>query len=101
VVRQAERMDEREFVNHLGELQRAAMKGSLRPEQTSDATLSFSSMARWNVSRHIPVLPPFTSIMVAHTAAVDGVAFLGASYDHRLLTGFDVVHFLTSLSTPT
>jgi pyruvate dehydrogenase E2 component (dihydrolipoamide acetyltransferase) len=100
VVRQADRMYEPEFVSHLGELQRAAIKRSLKPEQTSDATLSFSSMARWNVSRHIPLLAPFTSIIVAHTAAVNGIAFLGATYDHRLLTGFDVAQVLTSLSTP-
>jgi len=100
VVRNAEQMDELDFVKQLGELQRAAMKRSLTPEQTSDATLSFSSMARWSVSRHIPVLPPFTSLIVAHTAPVNGVAALGATYDHRLLTGFDVVHFLTALSTP-
>lgn len=100
VVRESERMDEPEFVSHLGELQRAAMKRTLKPEQTSDATISFSSMARWNVSRHIPVLSPFTSMMVAHTAAANGTAFLGATYDHRLLTGFDVVQALLSLSTP-
>jgi pyruvate/2-oxoglutarate dehydrogenase complex dihydrolipoamide acyltransferase (E2) component len=100
VVRDAEQLDEPEFVKRLGELQRAAMKRSLTPEQTSDATLSFSSMARWSVSRHIPVLPPFTSLIVAHTAPLNGVAVLGATYDHRLLTGFDVVHFLTALSTP-
>ena len=100
VVRQADQMDEQEFVNRLGELQRAALKRSLKPEQTSDATLSFSSMARWNISRHVPLLAPFTSMIVAHTAPVNGVAFLGATYDHRLLTGFDVVQALTSLSTP-
>ena len=100
VVREAEKMDEPEFVSRLGELQRSAMKRTLKPEQTSDATLSFSSMARWNVSRHIPILSPFTSLMVAHTAASNGTAILGATYDHRLLTGFDVVQALMSLSTP-
>jgi pyruvate/2-oxoglutarate dehydrogenase complex dihydrolipoamide acyltransferase (E2) component len=100
VVRESEKMDEPEFVSQLGELQRAAMKRTLKPEQTSDATLSFSSMARWNVSRHIPILSPFTSMMVAHTASSNGSAILGATYDHRLLTGFDVVQALMSLSTP-
>jgi hypothetical protein len=57
-------------------------------------------MARWNVSRHIPILSPFTSMMVAHTASSNGSAILGATYDHRLLTGFDVVQALMSLSTP-
>ena len=89
-------MPESEFVEELGRLQRAAMKHSLKPEQTSDATIGFSSMARWNVTRHIPVLLPRTGLMVAHCAAS-----LGATYDHRLLTGFDVVQVLRALSLPT
>ena len=95
VVREADRMPESEFVEELGRLQRAAMKHSLKPEQTSDATIGFSSMARWNVTRHIPVLLPHTGLMVAHCAAS-----LGATYDHRLLTGFDVVQVLRALSLP-
>jgi hypothetical protein len=39
-------------------------------------------------------------MMVAHTASSNGSAILGATYDHRLLTGFDVVQALMSLSTP-
>ncbi len=100
VVKAAERMDARDFVRELGALQLAAMRHSLAPEQMADATVSFSSMARWNVSRHMPVLPPHTALIVAHTAASNGVAHLGATYDHRLLTGFDVVRVLQSLAKP-
>jgi len=95
VVREAGRMEEADFVNELGKLQRAAMKHSLTIEQTSGATIGFTSMARWNVTRHIPVLLPETALMVAHSAAT-----LGATYDHRLLTGFDVVQVLRALSSP-
>lgn len=95
VVREAGRMEEADFVNELGKLQRAAMKHSLTIEQTSGATIGFTSMARWNVTRHIPVMLPETSLMVAHS-----VATLGATYDHRLLTGFDVVQVLRALSSP-
>ena len=39
---------------------------------------SFSSMARWNVSRHVPILPPYTSLIVAHAAPKGaGTAVLG------------------------
>jgi pyruvate/2-oxoglutarate dehydrogenase complex dihydrolipoamide acyltransferase (E2) component len=95
----AERMDALEFVRELGSLQLAAMRHSLSAEQTSNATLSFSSMARWGVSRHVPVLPPHSSMIVAHTATAT-VARLGATYDHRLLTGYDVARVLQTLAAP-
>jgi pyruvate dehydrogenase E2 component (dihydrolipoamide acetyltransferase) len=100
VVKNAGRMNEQEFVRELNGLQLSAMRHSLTPEQTSDATVCFSSMARWNVSRHMPLLPPNTALIVAHTAPVNGVAYLGATYDHRLLTGFDVVRALQELISP-
>ncbi len=100
VVRDAAAKSENEFVNELSELQRAAIKGVLKAEQTSDPTIAFTSMARWNVTRHIPVLAPQTSLIVAHSAKVNGFTQLGASYDHRLLTGFDVVQVLQALSSP-
>ena len=84
-----------------GEVQRHAMAHKLPPSEASGATLSFSSMARWNVSRHIPILPPQTSLIVAHAAPKSaGRAVLGATYDHRLLTGFDVAQVLQALSRP-
>jgi pyruvate dehydrogenase E2 component (dihydrolipoamide acetyltransferase) len=97
VVKGAQRLDAQGFVRELGALQLAAMRHTLSAEQTSGATVSFSSMARWNVTRHVPVLPPHTSLIVAHTAAAGGVARLGATYDHRLLTGFDVAKVLRAL----
>lgn len=100
VVRDAAGKSVEEFVRELGELQRAAMKHALKPEQTAGPTIGFTSMARWKVSRHIPILAPYTSLMVAHSHAADGAASLGASYDHRLLTGFDVAQVLKELSAP-
>lgn len=100
VVKDAAQMEEKDFVRELSGLQLAALRHNLTPDQTSNATVSFSSMARWNVSRHIPVLPPQTALIVAHTAPQNGFAHLGATYDHRLLTGFDVVRVLQTLSSP-
>jgi pyruvate/2-oxoglutarate dehydrogenase complex dihydrolipoamide acyltransferase (E2) component len=77
------------------------MAHKLRPDEATGATLSFSSMSRWNVSRHIPILPPQTSLIVAHAAPKKaGHSVLGASYDHRLLSGFDVLQVLQALSRP-
>ena len=65
VVQDAQLMDEREFVREISGLQLSAMRHALTPEQTSGATGSFSSMARWNVCRHVPILPPHTSLCVS------------------------------------
>jgi pyruvate/2-oxoglutarate dehydrogenase complex dihydrolipoamide acyltransferase (E2) component len=101
VVRDAHQMDATRFIDAMGTLQRNAMAHKLRASETSGATLAFSSMARWKVSRHIPILPPFTSLMVAHAAPRDtGKAVLGASYDHRLLSGFDVTQVLQAMIKP-
>jgi pyruvate/2-oxoglutarate dehydrogenase complex dihydrolipoamide acyltransferase (E2) component len=100
VVRQAEAMDMLPFVQKLGELQRSAMRDALRPEDVSGATVGFSSMARWGVTRHVPVLLPHSALMAAHAAPVGGAASLGATYDHRLLHGADAVRVLQALASP-
>jgi pyruvate/2-oxoglutarate dehydrogenase complex dihydrolipoamide acyltransferase (E2) component len=101
VVHDAQEMSAGRFIDALGEVQRHAMVHKLRPAESSGATLAFSSMARWNINRHIPVLPPFTSLVVSHAApSASGHAVLGASYDHRLLSGFDAVQVLRTLAQP-
>jgi pyruvate/2-oxoglutarate dehydrogenase complex dihydrolipoamide acyltransferase (E2) component len=102
VVQQADAMDDRQFIDALGEVQRHAMAKKLRPEESQGATLGFSSMARWNVSRHVPVLAPYTALMVAHSAPPGSgqPAVLGASYDHRILSGNDVAKVLQELTQP-
>jgi pyruvate/2-oxoglutarate dehydrogenase complex dihydrolipoamide acyltransferase (E2) component len=101
VVRDAGRLDAQRFVEAMGDIQRRAMAHKLAPAEMSGATVAFTSMARWNVSRHVPILPPQTGLIVAHSAPRgSGKAVLGASYDHRLLSGFDVVQVLQALATP-
>ncbi len=101
VLRQAQKLSAIDFVQKLGELQRSAMRGKLRPDETSGATIGFSSMARWPVTGHMPVLLPQTSLMIAHAASAPGHGTsIGATYDHRLLTGFDIVQLLQKLTTP-
>ncbi len=102
VVDLADTLEETAFVARLGELQRRAMANRLAPVEMRGATVGFTSMARWGVRRHVPVLAPQTSLMVAHCAPTsDGSqAVLGATYDHRLLTGFDVARLLQKLANP-
>jgi len=99
VVRDAGSMTCREFIDRLSQLQRTAMANRLRGDEASGATVTFTSMARWNVIRHVPVLPPHTALAVAHAApSSDGMSVLGATYDHRLLTGFDALSALAEMS---
>ena len=101
VVREAEKLSAIDFVGQLGDLQRAAMRQKLRPDQASGATIGFSSMARWPVVSHTPVLLPHTCLMIAHAATAPGQGTrIGATYDHRLLSGFDAVQILQQLTTP-
>ncbi len=100
VARDAGRKTPLAFVQDLIDLQRRAAAHKLAPEETQGATIAFSSMARWKVERHMPILPPHTAIMVAHTVGADGAGVLGASYDHRVLNGSEVAAFLRKLCTP-
>lgn len=100
VVRDALARGELGFVNALVDLQRRAAGHKLGPLETQGATIGFSSMARWKVSRHIPILSPNTSVMVAHAVDSSGLSVLGATYDHRVLHGSDVASMLRKLSRP-
>jgi pyruvate dehydrogenase E2 component (dihydrolipoamide acetyltransferase) len=101
VVQHADDLEEAGFISKLGELQRRAMSRSLGPEESQGATVTLTSMSRWNVSRHVPIMPPYTSMIVAHSAPRhSGMSVLGATYDHRVLSGFDVVRLLQLMSHP-
>jgi len=101
VLKDAASLDLAQFIDALGRLQRNAAARKLQPSEAQGATLSFTSMSRWKVTRHVPILPPNTSLIVAHcAAAADGQAVLGASYDHRVLSGADVARCLNALAKP-
>ena len=100
VVHDAAGLGRLEFVERLGLLQRRALAGGLRAADVTGATVSFSSMARWNVTRHMPVLPPHTSLIIAHAGSRDGAGTLGATYDHRVLTGYDALRAIQAVASP-
>jgi len=100
VLRDAAKLGALGFVNQLVDLQRRAAAHKLGPQEVQGTTVGFSSMARWKVSRHVPILSPHTAIMVAHAQGHDGTAVLGATYDHRVLNGADVASLLRKLSKP-
>jgi pyruvate/2-oxoglutarate dehydrogenase complex dihydrolipoamide acyltransferase (E2) component len=101
VVERAGELTCAEFVGRLTQLQRNAMAHRLRAPESSGATIAFTSMARWKATRHIPVLPPHTALIVAHAGdASEGRGTLGATYDHRVLTGADALAAIDGLSRP-
>ena len=102
VVEAAESMAPPQFVARLLDLQRRALGHKLAPAEMRGATIGFTSMARWGVQRHQPVLAPRTGAMIAHAAAAPGGerAVLGITYDHRLLSGFAAVRLLKKLTQP-
>ena len=100
VTRNAATLGELGFVQQLIDVQRRAAAHKLTAEETMGATIGFSSMSRWKVARHVPVLAPNTCLMIAHTETADGQGVLGATYDHRVLHGADVTSLLRKLSQP-
>jgi pyruvate/2-oxoglutarate dehydrogenase complex dihydrolipoamide acyltransferase (E2) component len=100
VVQDASSLAGDQFVERLSQLQRGAMAHNLRASDLTGATISFSSMARWKVTRHVPVLPPHTALIVAHAGARGGAGTLGATYDHRVLTGFDALSAIQAVASP-
>lgn len=100
VMRDALRLGELGFVQAMVDVQRRAASRKLGAQETQGTTIGFFSMARWKVSRHIPILSPHTSLMVAHTMGVDGVGVLGATYDHRVMSGSDAASTLRKLAKP-
>lgn len=100
VQRDAAQLSALDCVNALGDLQRRAAAHKLGAEELQGATIAFSSMERWKIGRHIPILPPHTALMIAHTQDAKGRAVLGATYDHRVLNGFHVATALRKLAVP-
>lgn len=100
VIRDAAALAAEEMVKAFNRLHRRSMGHRLSPEETQGATVGFSSMARWPVRRHIPILPPFVSLMCAHAMPPGGPGVLGASYDHRVLSGCDTQAILARLIEP-
>jgi pyruvate/2-oxoglutarate dehydrogenase complex dihydrolipoamide acyltransferase (E2) component len=93
-------LDAFEFVAALSRLQRRAFAARLRPEESSGATIAFTSLAKAGAIRHIPVLPPKCSVIVAHSASNHSDPHLGITYDHRVLDGETAAEFLTFVANP-
>jgi len=101
VVRDADTLETKPFIEALGEVQRHALQRKLSRDETTGATIAFSRHGALERQPPHPILPPYCSLMIAHAAPKgSGRAVLGASYDHRVLSGFDVARLLMELAKP-
>ena len=94
-------MNAAQFIDALGEVQRHAMAHKLRPGRIvrGDAGV-FQHGAVERKPAH-PHPAPNTGLIVAHAKPrASGQTVLGASYDHRLLSGFDAAQVLQALAQP-
>jgi len=93
VVHNADKMDELAFVKELFKLQKKAFSDKLSPKDTSGATIAFTSLSKEGVIRHIPILPTKTGLIIAHSSSFEHKkdiaksVTIGATYDHRYLSG--------------
>lgn len=100
VVREAEKLDAAGFIKRVNALHKSVLARRLGVEELTGASVGFTSMSRWAANRHIPILPRHVSLMVAHTITKHNEGVLGATYDHRLLSGGDAIQILNALATP-
>ena len=107
VVENAQQYSATEFLNRLAELQRKAFKRDLKKNEMTGATVTFTSLANRGVSRHLPILPPHSALIVSHSAPqpfgkTEDAEFstLGATYDHRVLDGAQTAQILNLFAVP-
>lgn len=101
VLHDAGSLDRDGFIRRLFDLQKRMFKKRDVADLVG-ATVGFTSLAAFGVTRHQPILFPGTSIMLAHSAPLrddleQRPAVLGVSYDHQLHTGVQVAKLLRVL----
>lgn len=102
VIHDSNNMSTIEFVQKTSALRRQMFRDRRDTSLFANPTGGFTSMASFQVIRHIPILLPGTSIMLAHSAdsqLSDGTTttVIGTTYDHQLLSGADVGRMLKQL----
>jgi len=105
VLKDIEHYDQISFVEAFFALQQRAMKRQLTAEESTGCTLGITSLSSFGVTKHQPILPPHTSVMLAHSANLpfydeDAVyTLLGVTYDHKVHSGVKIAKMLKALAT--
>ena len=104
VLHKADALCQINFVEAIINLQRKSIKNKLTPAELKGMTIGITSLAAFNITKHQPILPPYTSIMLAHSNSLPFDAhgheysILGVTYDHRIHNGASVSNLLQNIS---
>ena len=104
VLHKADALDQINFVEAIIDLQRKSIKNKLTPAELKGMTIGITSLAAFNITKHQPILPPYTSVMLAHSNSLPFDAqdheysILGVTYDHRIHNGVSVSDLLLNIS---
>jgi pyruvate/2-oxoglutarate dehydrogenase complex dihydrolipoamide acyltransferase (E2) component len=104
VLHDADKYDMGSFIEAMFSLQLKAMRRRLSKTELSGCTIGVTSLSSYGVTRHQPILPPFTSLMLSYSdiqpTSPPNRSFvaIGVTYDHRVHTGARVAMLLGKLS---
>ena len=102
VVRDAAQQSLVDFVDQSSQLKRDMFSKARDASRLYGATAGFTSLAAYGVTRHIPILLPGTSVMLAHSSPMPSAGgvettVLGVTYDHQLHSGAEIGRLLQLL----
>jgi pyruvate dehydrogenase E2 component (dihydrolipoamide acetyltransferase) len=104
VLPNANKLNKIEFIENIFSLQKRTVSGKLKSYEMKNPTIGISSLSSHGVSKHIPVLLPRTSLIMAlsdvlpNTHSDDSLSVFGITYDHRLHTGVQISVLLKELN---
>jgi len=104
VLPNADKYDEDDFIEKLFSLQKRTVTGDLKPNEMQKPTIGITSLAAYGVSRHIPILIPETSIIIALSdimfsdRKINEHSVFGVTYDHRLHSGVQISKMLKAMN---
>jgi len=97
VLHNASDLNLKDFINEVYYMQKMLYKRELNNDQLHGASICISSLAAFNISKHVPIIAPNTSFMLAlsdflpfTSANSDKFSVVGCSYDHRIHNGVQI-----------
>ncbi len=88
------------FIENIFSIQKRTISGNIKPNEVNQPTIGITSLSSHSISRHIPILLPYTSIMFAISDILPNAndkgiyCSFGITYDHRLHSGTQISQLL-------
>jgi len=91
-----------EFLNAFFDVQKRGVQRKLTTKELTGSTIGITSLATIGITKHVPILPPYTIIILAHSAPLIKnteceKTILGVTYDHRVHSGLKIGRLLRFL----